>query len=101
MFIDICHAVATRNDYFKRKPNAAGLLRFATVQKVTASLCMLSYGGSADRLDKYFRMGKTTILDSLDCFTRTVVDLYGQSYLRLLIACIHGSEPLVPFHLIV
>jgi hypothetical protein len=82
MFIDICHAVAARNVYFKRKPNAASLSGFATVQKVTAALRMLAYGGSADRLDECFRMGKTTILESLVHFTRTMVDLYGQSYLR-------------------
>jgi nicotinic acid phosphoribosyltransferase len=82
MFIDICHAVAARSDYFKRKPNAAGLSRFTTIQMVIAALRMLAYGGSADCLDEYFRMGKTTILESPDHFTRTVVDLYGQSYLR-------------------
>jgi hypothetical protein len=82
MFIDICHAVVARNDYLKRKPNAVGLPGFTTVQKITVVLRILAYGGSADLLDEYFRMGKTTILESMDHFTRTVVDLYGQSYLR-------------------
>ena len=82
MFIDICHAVAARNDYFKRKPNAAGLPGFTTVQKVTVALRLLAYGGCADRLVEYIRLGETTILESLDHFTRTVIDLYGQSYLR-------------------
>jgi len=82
MFIDICHAVAARNDYFKRKPNAAGLPGFTTVQKVTVALRLLAYGGCADCLVEYIRMGETTILESLDHFTRTVIDLYGQSYLR-------------------
>ena len=59
MFLDICHAVAARNDYFKRKSNAAGLPGFATVQKVTAALRLLAYGGPADRLDEYIRMGET------------------------------------------
>ena len=59
MFLDICHAIAARNDYFKRKSNATGLPGFATVQKVTAALRLLAYGGPADRLDEYICMGET------------------------------------------
>jgi hypothetical protein len=59
MFIDICHAVAKRNVYFQRRMNAAGLHGFATVQKVTTTVCMLAYGGPADRLDEYFCMDET------------------------------------------
>ena len=82
MFLDICHAVSAKNKYFERKVNAAGLPGFATVQKVTAALRMLAYGGPADRLDDYIRMGESTILECVDEFTRTVVELYGKSYLR-------------------
>src|SRR6266540_6440688 len=82
MFLDICHAVSARNDYFKRKVNAAGLPGFTTVQKVTTSLCMLAYGGPADRLDEYFHMGESTILESVKEFTRTMVEEYGEWYLR-------------------
>jgi hypothetical protein len=82
MFLDICHAVLAKNKYFERKVNAAGLPGFATVQKVTAALRMLAYGGPADRLDDYIRMGESTILECVDEFTRTVVELYGKSYLR-------------------
>ena len=57
MYLDICHAVSAKNKYFQRKVNAAGLPGFATVQKVTAALRMLAYGGPADRLDDYIRMG--------------------------------------------
>ena len=82
MFLDICHAVSVRNDYFKRKVNAAGLPGFTTVQKVTASLRIVAYGGPADLLDKYFHMGESTILESVREFTRTMVEEYGEWCLR-------------------
>ena len=82
MYLDICHAVSAKNKYFERKVNAAGLPGFATVQKVTAALRMLAYGGPADRLDDYIRMEESTILECVDEFTRTIVELYGKSYLR-------------------
>ena len=82
MFLDICHAVSAKNKYFERKVNTAGLSGFATAHKVTAALRMLAYGGPADRLDDYIRMGESTILECVDEFTRTAVELYGKSYLR-------------------
>jgi hypothetical protein len=82
MFIDICHAVVERNVYFHRRLNAVGLLGFATVQKVTTAVCMLAYGEPADQLDEYIRMGKSTTLEIVNQFTRTIVAIYGATYLR-------------------
>jgi hypothetical protein len=82
MFIDICHAATKRNVYFHQRLNAAGLPGFATVQKITAIVHMLAYGGPANQLDEYFRMGESTILETVNQFTRTIVDIYGATYLR-------------------
>jgi hypothetical protein len=43
---------------------------------------MLAYGGPADRLDEYIRMGESTILECVNKFTRTIVEEYGDIYLR-------------------
>jgi hypothetical protein len=64
MFIDISHVVAKRNSYFQRTFNVAGFPGFATIQKVTAVIQILGYGGPADRLDEYIRMGESTTLDT-------------------------------------
>jgi hypothetical protein len=82
MFIDICHGVAESIPYFQRTSNAAGLPGFSTIQKVTTAIRKLAYGGSADRLDKYIRMGESTILETVSKFTRTIVEKYGHIYLR-------------------
>jgi hypothetical protein len=82
MLIDICHAVAESNVYFHRRLNVVGLPGFAIVQKVTTAVRMLAYGGPADRLDEYIRMGESTILEIVNQFTRTIVIIYGATYLR-------------------
>jgi hypothetical protein len=82
MFIDICHEVASNNLYFVRRTNAAGVSQFSTVQKVTTTLRMLACGGDVDRLDEYFHMGESTILETLSEFTQTVVNVSWSTYHR-------------------
>jgi hypothetical protein len=82
MFLNICHAVSVRDDYFKRKCDAAGVSGFTTVQKVATVLRVLAYGGPVDRLDEYLHMGQSTILENVNHFTRAIVDIYGPTYLR-------------------
>lgn len=82
MFLDICNQVSSANPYFRLRVNAAGQPGFSTFEKVTAAVRMLAYGGPADHLDEYLRMGESTILETLNQFTRTVVAIYRSTYLR-------------------
>jgi hypothetical protein len=82
MFIDICHSVAMRNRYFQRTCNAARVPGFSTIQKVTTTICMLVYGGPVNHLDEYIRIGESTTLECVNKFTRTIVEEYGDIYLR-------------------
>jgi hypothetical protein len=43
---------------------------------------MLAYGGLADSLDEYLRMGESTILETVGHFTRSIVQLFGNEFLR-------------------
>ena len=43
---------------------------------------MLAYGGPADSLDEYLRMGESTILETVAQFTRSIVHLFGLEFLR-------------------
>jgi hypothetical protein len=82
MFNDICAALAASCRYFRLECDAAGRVRFATVQKVTVALRMLAYGGLADSLDEYIRMGESTVLETVNKFTRAIVAIFGPEYLR-------------------
>ncbi|OEL38526.1 hypothetical protein BAE44_0000455 [Dichanthelium oligosanthes] len=66
----------------RKKPNAANKLGCSPLQKVTAAMHMLAYGCSADLLDSYLRMAKSTIIESLQHFVRAVVHVFGPCYLR-------------------
>lgn len=54
----------------------------STRSKVAVSLRMLAYGGPADSLDEYFRMGESTILLYFYRFCKAIVEMYGDVYLR-------------------
>jgi hypothetical protein len=82
MFWDIATAVEQHDNYFVQKYNAAGDLGFSHLQKVTAALRMLAYGGPADSFDAYLRMAESTILETVRHFTRAIVEIYGPNYWR-------------------
>jgi hypothetical protein len=82
IFWDIATAVEQHDNYFVNKYNATGDLGFSHLQKVTAALRMLAYGGPADSFDEYLRMAESTILETVRHFTRAIVEIYGPNYLR-------------------
>jgi hypothetical protein len=53
------------NDFFKHKPEACGKVGGTSLQKMTAALRRLCYGVSADAIDEYVRLGKSTIMKSM------------------------------------
>jgi hypothetical protein len=57
-------------------------LNYLALPPITAAVCMRVYGGPANRLDEYFRMEKSTILETVNQFTHTIIDIYGATYLR-------------------
>lgn len=60
----------------------AGRPGFSPVQKVSCALRMLAYATPADALDEYFRMGKSTAIQNLSEFCRTIIQVYRAEYLR-------------------
>jgi hypothetical protein len=82
MFLDISNDLNQEFEYFQRRSNHAGVPGFATIQKVTAAVRMLAYGGAADMFDEYVRMGESTMIECLNHFTRAVIEKYGDTYRR-------------------
>jgi len=70
------NAVEAHDEYFIQKRNAANVLGLSCFQKVTVVMRMLSYAMAADITDE------STALDSLRHFVRTVVEVFGDEYLR-------------------
>ncbi|XP_048443401.1 uncharacterized protein LOC125478812 [Pyrus x bretschneideri] len=68
-----------RSANFDRKREIRGLI---PEQKVTATLQILAYGVSADKVDEITRMRKSTVLESLMLFCSAIEALYTKEYLR-------------------
>jgi hypothetical protein len=82
LFLRIHDGILHAEPYFVQRPDACGVLGLSSFQKMTAALRMLAYGTSADLLDDALRMGESTILESLQYFCQSVIEIYGGTYLR-------------------
>jgi hypothetical protein len=43
---------------------------------------MISYGVLADFMDQYFRIGESTVIESLRRLVRAIIEVFGDEYLR-------------------
>ena len=74
------------NPFFQQRPDATGKLGILSLLKVTAALCMMAYGSSADSMDENLEMGESTCNACLFHFTNSIISIFGDEYLR------HPSE---------
>ena len=82
LFERIVERLGTDDDYFKQRQDALGNLGATTLQKVTAAVRLLAYGGSADQLDEWIRLSESTIQECLKRFVSAILRLFGEEYLR-------------------
>ena len=82
LFVRIMKAVEDHDDYFVMKRNAAGVAGLSGFQKITAVLRILCYGMPADATDEYCRVAESTALESLRRFTKDIIEIFGEVYLR-------------------
>ncbi|XP_020272698.1 uncharacterized protein LOC109847874 [Asparagus officinalis] len=82
LFLRIHDAVVEHDKYFVQKRNGVGQLGLSSLQKITAAMRMLAYGASADAVDDYVRIGKSTSLESVKRFVRSIINIFGEEYLR-------------------
>ncbi|KAH9121593.1 hypothetical protein AeMF1_006771 [Aphanomyces euteiches] len=82
LFERVLEALMTNNDFFAYKVNAARTPGIRPLIKVTAALRMLAYGASADSIDENLELSERTTLKSLRCFCESVIENFGDEYLR-------------------
>ncbi|XP_056864311.1 uncharacterized protein LOC130511373 [Raphanus sativus] len=83
LFLRIVHRLSTEVPYFQATEDAAGRRSLSPLQKCTAAIRRLAYGGGADTVDEYVRLGETTARKCLHKFTAGIIHLFGDQYLRL------------------
>ncbi|XP_019096427.1 PREDICTED: uncharacterized protein LOC109130820 [Camelina sativa] len=82
LFIRIVDRLANEVPYFQQRRDATGMLGLSTLQKCTTAIRMMAYGSAADAVDEYLRLSETTALSCLSHFVESVVNLFGEEYLR-------------------
>jgi hypothetical protein len=82
LFERLVNRLEAEDDYFKQRPDALGNMGAAPIQKVTAAVRLLAYGGCADQLDEWIRLGASTIQECLQRFVKAVLRIFGEEYLR-------------------
>ncbi|XP_047321206.1 uncharacterized protein LOC124925280 [Impatiens glandulifera] len=97
LFMRIQSRVEAHEPYFQQKRNSVGKLGLSSLQKITATLQMLSYGITTDFIDEYIRIGETTVIKSLRCFVQSIIDIFGPVYLRKLKRILQDYLKLVKF----
>ncbi|XP_024004924.1 putative nuclease HARBI1 [Eutrema salsugineum] len=82
LFIRIVDKLSNEVRFFRQKKDALGRPGLSPLQKCTAAIRLLAYGGAADTVDEYLRLGETTARSCLENFVEAIIDLFGEEYLR-------------------
>ena len=82
LFLGVVHRLSQEFEYFQPREDATGRSSLSPLQKCTAAIRQLAYGGGADTVDEYVRLGETTARKCLHHFTAGIIHLFGDQYLR-------------------
>ncbi|XP_023644546.1 putative nuclease HARBI1 [Capsella rubella] len=82
LFLRIVNRLSEEVGYFQPKKDATFRNGISPLQKCTAAIRLLAYGGGADTVDEYIRLGETTARNCLEHFVVGIVDLFDDEYLR-------------------
>ena len=78
----IVGALERRYEFFRIREDAAGKPGHTPLQKCTAAIKQLAYGGPADMFDEYLHIGKSSAVECLQNFCAGVRAIFGDRYLR-------------------
>ena len=79
LFLHIANCVKQHDQFFEQRRNCIGDLGHSTIQKVTISLSMMTYGVPADFIDDHLVIGESTSILCVKKFAKAVVEVFGWS----------------------
>ncbi|KAF0776282.1 hypothetical protein AaE_000018 [Aphanomyces astaci] len=82
LFLHVMNIVAAHDPYFTQRRDAVGKLGLTSHQRVAACIRHLATGTALDDLDDRYRIGESTMRESLRRFCKAVQCEFGPTYLR-------------------
>ncbi|XP_047940935.1 uncharacterized protein LOC125188214 [Salvia hispanica] len=82
LFMYIVGALERRYEFFGIREDAAGKPGHTPIQKCTAAIRQLAYGGPTDMFDEYLHIGESSAVECLLNFCAGVRAIFGDRYLR-------------------
>eukprot|EP00170_Pyropia_yezoensis_P000896 contig_4087_g898 len=69
-------------NWWAQRPNATGLPQAHPLQKLVAAFRVIAYGETADRVDEYVRLSKSTVHEAVRRLVAFILHKYQAVYLR-------------------
>jgi hypothetical protein len=82
LFLRIIRRLGEYSPYFTQREDACNRHGLSPLQKCTAALRLLAYGGAADSIDEYLNLARSTALDCLEKFYEGIIHCYGDEFCR-------------------
>jgi hypothetical protein len=81
LFLSIIHKLSETSLYFTERRDVIGCIGLTSLQKCIAGLRQLAYGMTADMIDEYLKLEKSTTLECLEYYCAGIVECYGVEFL--------------------
>jgi hypothetical protein len=81
LFLSIIHKVGKTSPYFYEMYDAIGCAGLTVLQKCNTALRQLAYDMTADTIDEYLKLGKTTALECLEYYCSGIIECFGDEFL--------------------
>jgi hypothetical protein len=73
LFVSIMHKLSETSPYFCERYDVTGRAGLIALQKCTAVIRQLAYGLTADTIDEYLKLEKTTVLECLEYYCSGII----------------------------
>jgi hypothetical protein len=82
LFLSIMHKLSETSPRFSERYDATGRINLSALQKCIVDLRQLAYGMTADMIDEYLKLGKSTTLDCLEHYCACIIKCFGAEFLH-------------------
>jgi hypothetical protein len=81
LFLSIMHKLGETSPYFYEMYDVIGRAGLTVLQKCNTALRQLAYDMTADTIDEYLKLGKTTALECLEYYCSGIIECFGDEFL--------------------